>query len=210
MSEHKCGVYAIQHIESGNFYIGSSSRVAKRWYEHRRALNSGTHHASYLQNAWVKYGPGGFVFFVLEECAPQELLPKEQEYLDAFQPAFNTVPKAGSKLGYRLSLEERSKFQKALRDKAHARVTSCRQGHAYTPENTYTDPDGARRCRECQNEALLRVRQTHPEKIKAYKRTGYLRHRAKLLPKMKEYQDRPENKARKREYDRLRRERLGV
>lgn len=30
--------------------------------------------------------------------------------------------------------------------------TICRNGHEYTPENTYRRPDGGRRCRTCQNE----------------------------------------------------------
>ena len=32
----------------------------------------------------------------------------------------------------------------------NALKTECVHGHAYTPENTYTYPDGSRRCRECQ------------------------------------------------------------
>lgn len=31
----------------------------------------------------------------------------------------------------------------------HARKTHCPAGHEYTPENTYTTPDGRRSCREC-------------------------------------------------------------
>lgn len=31
----------------------------------------------------------------------------------------------------------------------HALRTACNAGHEYTPENTYVDPNGSRRCRTC-------------------------------------------------------------
>lgn len=40
----------------------------------------------------------------------------------------------------------------------NARVAHCPSGHEYAPENTYTDPKGNRRCRECQR-ATSRNRQ---------------------------------------------------
>jgi HNH endonuclease len=35
------------------------------------------------------------------------------------------------------------------RDNGQSRKTHCPRGHEYSPENTWVDPDGARRCREC-------------------------------------------------------------
>ncbi|WP_374329204.1 HNH endonuclease [Streptomyces sp. PSKA30] len=37
-------------------------------------------------------------------------------------------------------------------DRARARRTHCRHGHAYTPENTYLDPRGFQQCRACRSE----------------------------------------------------------
>lgn len=34
-------------------------------------------------------------------------------------------------------------------DRAGRRVTHCKHGHEYTPENTYTTPQGYRSCRTC-------------------------------------------------------------
>jgi hypothetical protein len=42
-------------------------------------------------------------------------------------------------------------------ERAGERVTECKRGHAYTPENTYRNPQGYRACRTCkqrQGEAL--------------------------------------------------------
>jgi hypothetical protein len=34
----------------------------------------------------------------------------------------------------------------------NASKTHCKQGHEFTPENTYTSPSGGRRCRQCQRD----------------------------------------------------------
>lgn len=38
---------------------------------------------------------------------------------------------------------------------ANARKTHCPKGHEFTPENTYTTPDGKRVCRECSRTTSL-------------------------------------------------------
>lgn len=37
--------------------------------------------------------------------------------------------------------------------------THCKQGHQYTPENTYTRPDGNRDCRACILDRVLRYKE---------------------------------------------------
>jgi len=95
----RCGVYCIEQTGTGLVYIGSSCRVSARWYAHRVSLNKGTHHAPRLQAAWTKYGADAFAFAVLEECSRTALLEREQAYLDAFVPAFNTCTLARSRAG---------------------------------------------------------------------------------------------------------------
>jgi|SRR6516165_2009122 len=52
----------------------------------------------------------------------------------------------------------------AVRNGRHpqSRKTSCRHGHEFTPENTYTRPDGGRNCRACQVERQHRYIATRP------------------------------------------------
>lgn len=59
--------------------------------------------------------------------------------------------------------------------KAHAhqhqpRRSHCCHGHAFTGENTYTDPQGNRYCRTCRREALRRGYWRNPEKARDRKR----------------------------------------
>ena len=77
-----CGIYRIRNVKNGKFYIGSTSGTGARWYNHQKTLTSGIHCNQYLQNAWNKYGKDAFVFEMVEFCKKQDLLIKEQQYLD--------------------------------------------------------------------------------------------------------------------------------
>lgn len=109
------GVYAIRN-RNGHQYIGSSVEVENRWKAHLRDLRRGTHHSGHLQNAYNKYGESAFAFVVLEVVAnPEDLVVREQFYLDTHHPEYNICIIAGSILGIRLSEETRRKMSDAQR-----------------------------------------------------------------------------------------------
>lgn len=58
-------VYAIQVLESGEAYFGSSKHLAKRWARHRYDLKRGAHHNTGLQAAYNRVGLQGLVFVEL-------------------------------------------------------------------------------------------------------------------------------------------------
>lgn len=76
------GVYKIVNEENGKYYIGSSKDMRRRWREHKRLLNKGTHINSYLQNAWNKYGEASFSFAIIKKCDPGSVIEMEQKLLD--------------------------------------------------------------------------------------------------------------------------------
>ena len=97
----KNGVYQIRNRANGKRYIGSAAEyrgMPQRWSVHRSALNSNRHYARHLQHAWNKYGEGSFVFEVLLYCDPGDCLTYEQIALDHYQPEYNTLKVAGSRL----------------------------------------------------------------------------------------------------------------
>jgi len=90
------GVYQITNTSNGNFYVGSSVNIYKRWKDHSRSLNRGNHHSDYLQNAWNKYGEENFKFEIIEEVLDKsKLIEREQYYLDTLKPEYNICPQAG-------------------------------------------------------------------------------------------------------------------
>lgn len=76
------GVYKIVNKINGKYYIGSSTNINQRWYNHRCELRKNRHGNQYLQNAWNKYGESNFEFIIVELTDFNNRLNIEQTYLD--------------------------------------------------------------------------------------------------------------------------------
>ena len=88
------GIYCIMNTINGKRYVGSSKNIYSRWQKHRALLRKGTHWDRHLQNAWNKYGETSFKFIVLCKCPEEELLTKEQEYINNLEPEYNNMLEA--------------------------------------------------------------------------------------------------------------------
>lgn len=97
------GIYKILNTNNNKSYIGSTINLYTRCNGHKSKLNRGIHHSPYLQNAYNKYSKQGFIFIILEECKPENLIIREQYYLDTFKPEYNICKIAYSNLGRKVS-----------------------------------------------------------------------------------------------------------
>ena len=80
-----CGIYKIENIIDGKVYIGSSINISKRLKNHKIMLSGGYHDNKYLQNSVVKYGINNFNFEVLEICDEDNLVKKENYFIDLYK-----------------------------------------------------------------------------------------------------------------------------
>lgn len=62
----RAGVYVIECVTTGQFYVGSSSNLDERKACDWALLRRGKHHNARLQEAWVRYGEGDFTFQAVE------------------------------------------------------------------------------------------------------------------------------------------------
>lgn len=77
------GIYRIKNKLNEKYCIGSSIDIARRWNEHRRALEDSNHWNVHLQRAWNKHGKENFIFEAVEEIENEKALRvTEQKYLD--------------------------------------------------------------------------------------------------------------------------------
>lgn len=102
----KSGVYQWRNTVTDKVYVGSSINVLKRGYIHQWALRQNKHPNQKLQRAWNKYGEHSFEFSVLESCTHDQLLRREQYWLDhkyAAVNGYNMAPIAGNTAGRKFS-----------------------------------------------------------------------------------------------------------
>ena len=78
------GIYQSKCSINNKIYVGSSKDIHERWKSHIRSLRANKHHNPYLQHTFNKYGLGVFIFEIIEECDKDNLITKEQYYLDLY------------------------------------------------------------------------------------------------------------------------------
>jgi group I intron endonuclease len=83
------GIYQIRNLTNEKVYVGSTNCLRRRRSEHFRWLRKGAHPNPILQRAWVKQGEASFAFEVLEVCAPEVRMVREQHYLDTYRHDYN-------------------------------------------------------------------------------------------------------------------------
>jgi len=139
------GIYAIENLVNGRSYVGSAVRFSKRWKEHVRTLERGTHHSRFLQREWSQFGADAFRFTVLLVCSPASLLMYEQAFIDFYLPEYNVNPTAGSMLGFKHSAESRRKMSDAAKrtknftGKNHSAESKARIAAAKIGETQHRD-----------------------------------------------------------------------
>jgi group I intron endonuclease len=132
----KAGVYAIQNLENGRMYVGSTTSIHRRWLEHRSMLNRQDHICHDLQAEWDLYGAEAFAFVVLALSSDRDaLFILEQHYIDRCASPYNTNGRAGSgpRPGYRHSAESKEKMRLAKLgskwpDESRARFSASKKG----------------------------------------------------------------------------------
>jgi len=133
-------IYAIVNQVTRDMYVGSAVSVNRRWNAHRCNLRLGKHHCKHLQNAYVKYGAASFDWEIVEFVADKnDLLKREQFWLDFFRPAYNKRAKADSCLGVKRSDESRKRMADAQRGRKQspetiAKRSAALKGRARPPE----------------------------------------------------------------------------
>lgn len=117
----KTGIYAITNLHNGHIYVGSALDIDARWKRHVRLLNRGKHHSIRLQNAWVKYGAEAFALSILELSSVEDLLSREQHWMDKLCSAglkgYNVLASSKNSLGLRHRPESLEKISKAHKGK---------------------------------------------------------------------------------------------
>jgi hypothetical protein len=88
----KSGIYRWTNKENGNFYVGSSTNLGRRFRNYfdksclKRELKKGN---SIINNSLLKNDYSNFSLEILEYCEPSNCLEREQYYIDLLKPKYN-------------------------------------------------------------------------------------------------------------------------
>ena len=85
------GIYKITNTVTGDFYIGSSNDVKRRWGAHKCPSRWKQHPNSPLYLDMRKYGKDKFVFELLAEVEEGKLKDAEQKFIETLKPTYNQM-----------------------------------------------------------------------------------------------------------------------
>lgn len=134
------GIYAIINLQNKHFYVGSAVKLIRRKWSHFKDLKAGNHKNGHLQHAYNLYGAHEFRFVIIEHVEHvEDLLAREQYYLDSLNPEYNIARTAGNTLGIKLTDEQKSKLVaahtgKKLSPEHRAKISGSQRGKKKTPE----------------------------------------------------------------------------
>jgi group I intron endonuclease len=87
------GVYKITNTITGDFYIGSSKNIKRRWITHKCPSHWARYSNSKLYQDMNQYGLNNFTFEILEETVG--LKEREQYWIDQLGPTYNNYRATG-------------------------------------------------------------------------------------------------------------------
>lgn len=133
------GIYKIFNKINNKVYIGSSSFVQARLRQHKSHLSKNIHCNKHLQSSYNKYLAENFNFEIIEECTLENLLNREQYWIDLLQSTesnkgYNKRKKAESNNGLKRSTEARKnisngkKGKRYLSDEHYEKLAESRRG----------------------------------------------------------------------------------
>lgn len=118
-----CGIYGIFNTLDAKVLVGSSVNIFGRWSVHRSLARQGTHENFHFRSAWRKYGESVFEFRVLEECAEDMLLIREDAWITYYRSLERNF-------GYNLKLASRQTLSPETRE----RIAEANRGQKRSAE----------------------------------------------------------------------------
>ena len=104
-NKNKSGVYRWINEKNGKFYVGSSINLGNRLrdYYNISFLSRPNSQGMIISRSLLKYGYSNFKLEILEYCNKEDVIIREQFYIDLLKPEYNILKTAASSFGYKHS-----------------------------------------------------------------------------------------------------------
>jgi group I intron endonuclease len=133
-----------------------------------------------IHRALLKYGYSGFKLEILEYCDKDDLLAREQYYLDLFKPEYNIYETAGSPLGYKHTEETMIKLRAIAKKRNESEEERARVGKLQQYRSEESKKKGSQKC---WREKILEINRA---KARSVEITNVLTNEKIIYPTLKE------------------------
>ena len=133
----KSGIYCIINISNSKRYVGSSINMYQRLLTHRSELRHNNHGNKKLQSSWNKYGEDLFDFYILEFCDENDLLQREQFYMDSLNSEFNLDRLADRKVRSIESIKLQSETRKRKIESGEIKTNCAKEIFQYSLDGEF-------------------------------------------------------------------------
>lgn len=134
-NKDKTGVYRWINKITNKSYVGASFNLSyrlKNYYSTKYMQNKLLAGNSLIYYAFLNYEYSDFYLEILEYCDKQDIVNKEQYYIDLFKPEYNILKYARSSLGFKHSAATKNLMRMAKLGKTNS------LGYSLKIENKYT------------------------------------------------------------------------
>lgn len=132
-NKNKSGIYKWTNKITKDIYVGQSIDLAKRFIKYYNKSYLKNRETLVISRALIKYGYYNFSLEILEYSDIGHLTERGQYYFDKLNPRYKTLKKASSSLGYKHSLETKTKISLALKG-VYVKEKSTLHGSTHTEE----------------------------------------------------------------------------
>lgn len=94
----KVGIYRLINTITNKSYVGSSTNIGnrlKKYYCNSYLLSKTLKHNSRIYKSILEYNYYNFNLYILEYCTMEDLISREQHYMDLLKPEYNILKTAG-------------------------------------------------------------------------------------------------------------------
>ena len=134
-------IYMWTNKLNGKRYVGSAKNLRLRLLQYY-SIGHLLRENMLIYKALLKYGYSAFSLTVLECCKLEDLIQREQHYLDTLCPEYNILTVAYSSLGYKhteetlakISQENNHMFGMSHTEEARAKMTTAKLGRVLSEE----------------------------------------------------------------------------
>lgn len=123
---NKSGIYCWYCKPSGNMYVGSGKNLRERVGDYYQPAYIRDREHLPIIRAINKYGIDKFSLMILELCNEQDLISREQFWIDFINPTYNILSVAASWLGNKHTEEARNKISTIMKNKEHTLETKLK------------------------------------------------------------------------------------